>query len=321
MLLSCIIPIYNCADFLPKCLNSVLNIKTRNMEILLIDDGSKDISYDICKEYEKKDSRIHVVHQKNAGVSSARNRGILWAQGDYILFVDSDDIVIPDTISKFETLEPSKDFYLYDFYFDNEENYIKRDISSSNSVEELEDFFHFSGYNMVWNNLYKTNILRKNNIFFENGMKMGEDFLFNIKYIKYISSFQKINLPIYKYNSNIIGSATNKFNKEYIYDYMTMFNATWPYVISHCKTHKFNWEIYINGIYLNSFTISTKNSKILNDYEKSNLCNEINHLKPLKIKMKIKVWYLKHKLYRNKYISYIFLKLFVKHSHMIEKEK
>lgn len=92
-LVSVIIPIYNTAKYLPACLNSIINQTHKNLEIILINDGSTDNSSKIIKEYTKKDKRIIVVNQKNLGQSSARNTGLKKAKGDYISFVDSDDLI------------------------------------------------------------------------------------------------------------------------------------------------------------------------------------------------------------------------------------
>lgn len=95
--LSVIIPVYNVENYLRHCLDSVLTQTYRNLEIILVDDGSKDASGMICDEYAAKDSRIKCVHQENAGVSRARNRGLEMASGDYYHFLDSDDFIEPDT--------------------------------------------------------------------------------------------------------------------------------------------------------------------------------------------------------------------------------
>ena len=92
-LISIIIPVYNVEKYLAKCLDSVLNQTYKNLEIILVDDGSKDNSGAICDEYAKRDNRIIVVHQKNSGVSKARNLGMSMATGDYIGFIDSDDTI------------------------------------------------------------------------------------------------------------------------------------------------------------------------------------------------------------------------------------
>ena len=98
--ISIIIPIYNTEKYMNKCLDSLINQTYKNIEIILIDDGSTDKSYDICNMYAKKDNRIKVIRQKNAGQSSARNTGIEKCDGDYILLVDSDDWIDLDMCEK-----------------------------------------------------------------------------------------------------------------------------------------------------------------------------------------------------------------------------
>ena len=90
-LLSVIVPVYNTAPWLRKCLNSIINQTYRNIEIICVDDGSTDDSLAVLQQYAVLDSRIKVIHQENAGVSVARNRGVEVASGDYVGFVDSDD--------------------------------------------------------------------------------------------------------------------------------------------------------------------------------------------------------------------------------------
>ena len=92
-LISIIIPIYNVEKYLPDCLNSVISQTYSNIEIILVDDGSPDGCAKICDYYAKKDNRIKVIHQKNGGLSNARNSGIKIATGKYITFVDSDDYI------------------------------------------------------------------------------------------------------------------------------------------------------------------------------------------------------------------------------------
>ena len=98
-LISVIIPVYNGEKFLRDCLDSVLNQTYKNLQIILVDDGSTDSSGQICDEYAARDSRIQVMHCENAGQAEARNRGIKAATGEWIGFVDDDDIIEPDMYS------------------------------------------------------------------------------------------------------------------------------------------------------------------------------------------------------------------------------
>ena len=95
-LISVIVPVYNVAAYLSRCVDSILAQSYENLQIILVNDGSSDDSGRICEEYAKKDARIQVIHQKNGGLSSARNAGIDAASGDYLAFVDSDDWIEPD---------------------------------------------------------------------------------------------------------------------------------------------------------------------------------------------------------------------------------
>ena len=88
---SVVVPIYNVENYLDKCVNSIVNQTYGELEIILVDDGSKDNSSKICDEWKEKDSRIKVIHKENGGLSSARNAGLEVATGEYIMFEDSDD--------------------------------------------------------------------------------------------------------------------------------------------------------------------------------------------------------------------------------------
>lgn len=98
-LLSVIVPVYNVENYLPKCLNSIINQTYKNIEIILVDDGSTDNSGKICDEYSEKDNRIVVLHKENGGQSDVRNKGLEIAHGEYICFVDSDDYLEEDALS------------------------------------------------------------------------------------------------------------------------------------------------------------------------------------------------------------------------------
>ena len=97
-LISVIVPVYNVEKYLDECVNSILDQTYSNIEILLIDDGSTDNSPNICDFYEKQDNRVRVIHQQNGGLSLARNIGIEKSQGDFIVFVDSDDYISTDML-------------------------------------------------------------------------------------------------------------------------------------------------------------------------------------------------------------------------------
>ena len=99
-MVSIIVPIYNVEQYISKCIESILAQTYRDFELILVDDGSTDMCGKICDEYAKQDSRVHVIHQENKGVSAARNAGISLAKGEYIMFVDSDDFITENMLEK-----------------------------------------------------------------------------------------------------------------------------------------------------------------------------------------------------------------------------
>ena len=115
---SIVVPIYNVEKYLEQCIDSIINQTLKDIEIILVDDGSPDNCPQICDDYAKKDSRIKVVHKKNGGLSSARNAGIEVATGDYIGFVDSDDYIELDMYEKMYSIaiENNVDFVMSDYY-------------------------------------------------------------------------------------------------------------------------------------------------------------------------------------------------------------
>ncbi len=166
ILITVIIPVYNVERYLRKCLDSIINQTYQELEIIVVDDGSKDSSGNICDEYASKDSRIKVIHKKNGGLSSARNAGLEIATGDYVMFVDSDDFVEPDFCKIPLELALAKEADIVSFGFNKitkEGNVatIKtnspRYILPEEGIKELilvKDHI----YNFAWNKLYKLSL-------------------------------------------------------------------------------------------------------------------------------------------------------------------
>lgn len=182
---SIIIPVYNVEEYLSTCLDSLIKQSYKNLEIILVDDGSLDQSPTICDDYEKRDSRIHVIHKRNQGVSEARNSGLQIASGDYIAFSDPDDWVEPIMIEQMvKGLEQRNADVIYCcFQIETEEggppkkNDVPEDIEGDkrDSIAKL----FIDGYGtMVWNKLFRRNCIYHNVddfIRFPKGMKCGED--------------------------------------------------------------------------------------------------------------------------------------------------
>ena len=116
-LISIIIPVYNCEKYLGRCIESILNQTYKNIEVILVDDGSPDNCGLMCDEYKKQDHRVKVIHKENGGLSSARNAGLDVASGEYIAFVDSDDYIATTMLEKMYALKNNKLIkFLYRIY-------------------------------------------------------------------------------------------------------------------------------------------------------------------------------------------------------------
>lgn len=203
-----IIPIYNAEKTLHRCIDSVLNQEYSDFELLLVNDGSKDSSGAICQEYEKKDSRIHLIDKPNTGVSASRNQAISMAKGTYLQFLDSDDWITPNATRLFvETAEKYHcDMVISDFYrVSGERVSPKGDIDedcvltleefASHMIENPADFY----YGVLWNKLYRRDIIETNHLRMNDQISWCEDFMFNLEYMRHCKVFFALKVPIYYY--------------------------------------------------------------------------------------------------------------------------
>jgi glycosyltransferase involved in cell wall biosynthesis len=175
---SVIIPVYCVEDYLDKCVKSIINQTHRNIEVILVDDGSPDRSGLMCDEYSKADCRVKVIHKKNGGLSDARNKGIEAATGKYILFVDSDDYIEKDAIEKL--FKHSEDYDLEvlnaNAYQTSDDNL--RTLYSGDLKDEIVDGITYLANTMenkkylaaVWLRLYRTDLIKNNNLYFKVGL-------------------------------------------------------------------------------------------------------------------------------------------------------
>ena len=202
-LVSIVVPIYNVQPYLEKCIKTIINQTYKNLDIILVDDGSTDNSGKIADEYKKIDKRITVIHKENGGLSDARNAGMQIARGDYICFIDSDDYVELNMIEQAINMITSQklDVIIWGFYIDYEDNYgklIKRDkkvlnrkivkINKINDEIELNlNFLNHLGY--AWNKLYNLQFLNKYKFEFEKGLSLIEDAEFNTRVFQKVKKF------------------------------------------------------------------------------------------------------------------------------------
>lgn len=205
MLISIITPVFNSKNFLKQCTDSILKLKYKNFELILIDDGSTDGSSKMCDNCAKLDDRVIVIHQNNLGQAAARNRGLKIAKGKYILFCDSDDFYnTSDLDCVLSNIALNNDIYdLYAFNFcnlwNNSVDYNQKYKSSTYTVNTREELISNLSTSMIhkaigysiWNKVYSNDIIQNNNItFFErselnNKDDWAEDLFFNLKYLAY----------------------------------------------------------------------------------------------------------------------------------------
>lgn len=202
-LITIIVPIYNAEEFLDRCINSILKQTYQDIEVLLIDDGSTDQSFEICSNWKRKDGRLKLFSQKNSGVGSARNAALKKAIGRYIAFVDADDFIDTQFCEKMIKIVKQNNsdiaFCETNKIYKNKRN----DISGNDSgkiVTIKSKEFEYCGYKerrSVWGALYRADVL-SNNSFPEN-IAVGEDTVFLARAIKKAVNITYYDRPLYNY--------------------------------------------------------------------------------------------------------------------------
>lgn len=275
---SIVVPIYNAEKYLDECIESIVNQTYKNLEIILIDDGSKDKSPQMCDEWAKKDNRIKVIHKSNEGAGASRNRGIAVATGKFIYFVDSDDYIAPTLVEKclnaiskcssamvmFGTTNINeygeiinKQIHYTDKYiFENDEiqkELLPELLFSKNS--KLQDIRIYT----CMANFYSLDIIKKINWKFESEKEyLSEDLFSIISLIPYITKFVIIDEPLYYYRHGHESlSSSSRLN-----DY-EMIKKFYKQCIELCKKYNFNSNVQkcMSEPYL-SFTITCLKSII-----------------------------------------------------------
>lgn len=209
-LISIIVPVYNAEKNIRTTVDSILNQTYTNIEVILVDDGSTDNSLEICEEQKKRDSRVRITRQKNAGVSSARNRGIEASRGDFLIFVDSDDYIEEEMIEVlFNHFTNQRDLVICGFYIHNleksnditlnEGNRKYKEISSTQLASNFWKYYKSGITNSPCNKLYLASIIKQKNIYFPVGVRMGEDIVFNLKYFSEVNQIKIIDKYLYHY--------------------------------------------------------------------------------------------------------------------------
>lgn len=268
-LISVIIPVYNVEKYLHECIDSVINQTYKNLEIILVDDGSTDSSGEICDEYIEKDDRITVIHQKNGGLSVARNTGLSEANGNYVYFLDSDDYIAENTL---ETLleigkKDNSDIVFFDAVsftdtddFTVKQNYIRKNKYQTDSGLNIfsklaaNKEFHSAVYLM----LFKKSFVENNNLLFVSGI-LHEDMIFTYQALCLASVVSQCPDALYhrRYRKNSI-MTSSKTKKHF------------TSCIDVCKTNTtFTYEIFGNNVPFENYSYLSRCAfNVFNVYEK-----------------------------------------------------
>ena len=224
-LVSIIVPVYNAADHIARCIESIRRQTYRNLEIILLNDGSKDVSYAVCQSYAGIDRRIVVIDKNNSGVSATRNLGMQEAHGKYFQFVDADDTIQPYAtemlvaraeesgadlvIAHYNRISPPKPraegsqrperptrVQTFGFLM---EGPLNKDAFACGLMQEPASFY----YGVMWNKLYRADIVREHpDVRCNEELDYSEDLYFNLSFIRYAQQFYALSTPIYNYVQN-----------------------------------------------------------------------------------------------------------------------
>lgn len=302
--ISVIVPVYNSEQYLPKCIDSVLDQGNIQLEVLLVNDGSTDNSGNICNDYSIKDKRIKVFHQANGGVSSARNKGIENATGDWICFVDADDWIEPNSLEKIMSVDfdNSLDILIARSFGSNNENVITERYPFKQEwigrTYKGTDLFTDVGYGRgsVCGALYNRLFLINNNITFPLNLKNGEDSIFNSICRIYAEKISFSNIHLYNVYERE-GSASRSWTFNRILNMVDNISYINNYIDSHTELtlpmiHILNYSKYgvVSNIYNNfHHSLTKKNYLILRRKIKNTLNDKIDtgNIKTSKNKVRI----------------------------------
>ena len=277
-----VIPVYNVEKYLDRALNSVVNQTYKNIEIIIVNDGSTDKSEEIILKYKEKDKRIIYVKQKNRGLSEARNTALEKVTGEYVFFFDSDDFLEINIIEVLYNAIKSDnaDMAICGYYIYNEDNnerhevnHIKKEkeVVNTNEIDFMKEQYITHKYeNHVWDKLYKTSIIKENELVFK--FQMVEDILFNMEIYPYLNKIVYLKKPLYNYcirNTSITG----RYNENLFDLYIQLFELLEKY--SKKRKVNFSYKVFFEYNIYNVLNLCAdnhfkhkKNKNFLNDIEK-----------------------------------------------------
>lgn len=280
--LSIIVPVYNAEKYVENCLQSILRTTEKNIEVLAIDDGSRDSSLSLCQKLAATDSRLIVYSKQNGGVSSARNYGLERAKGRYITFCDADDCYEPKAITELlKQLQSSEyDMAFFPFYLvtynGSKTMYGLSEFAQTANVKlsYLKNCFwnlmNNGMMNSCWNKVFLRSRIQRLNLRFKTDMTFSEDGVFNVMYLQDLSETSNILYlaqPLYDYVSNN-GQATRKLVNDYFHMMCIAFDNIDLFVGTERRTNTYWREwllVIIDTIYHQSYVLSNSREVLSND--------------------------------------------------------
>lgn len=235
-MISVIVPVYNVEKYLHRCVDSILAQTFTDFELILVDDGSPDNCGIICDEYTAKDPRVRVIHQKNRGVSAARNAGLTDASGTYVMFCDGDDHVADNWIEisySAMRVHPDK-LIVHNLWNENEKEgktAFEPLLDSDNRVELKSYYWVYQNKisGSVWNKVFCKRVIDEHCIRFDENRFLGEDVVFVTEYLKYVNGILYISTPLYYYVERS-ESAVRKYYWNLLSLHLPLFSARLPLI-------------------------------------------------------------------------------------------
>lgn len=288
---SIIIPVYNTEKYLRECLDSIKMQNYVDLEVLMVDDGSKDGSGMICEEYSDIDNRFITIHQQNSGVSSARNTGLSRATGEWVFFIDSDDWIEPDFVFSYTSRIKNNVDLIYGGYtaFGGDRAGIKKcefknslfiDSDLKNAIPDL------LSYCMPWGKMFRMEIIKQNNLLFNELLSLSEDRLFLYQYMSLIKGVAFINyagyhyrvtdnslmskkypIEVEQYRMDVLNDASKEIRQKWhlsFFDYLPFYKIQSDFAI----------DLFVKNLKIR------KSFRFYKEYKKQSLYNEYKCLKP-----------------------------------------
>lgn len=252
MTFSIIIPIYNVEEYLSICIESVINQTFIDWELLLVDDGSPDGCPQICDEYEKRDNRIHTLHKVNGGLSSARNHGMQYASGDWIIFLDGDDWINDEALSKFAA-EISGDADMLQgrivYVSPNEKTWVSGfsgPLLDADASTQYADFLKRAKDTpcwAAWQWCYRRTLLKSNALIFKNGI-LSEDSEWLPRVVLRARKIKFVDYPFYNYRLGRAGSIMTQQSNKRVLDFSDTAAGWSEWLKTHTCNNAFKQTLY-----------------------------------------------------------------------------